>query len=223
LITHKISATHIIDVYETSALKVSMTILREDEFCYILNPVDENGVNQLSKKILVVGPKSFFIQPGEEISGGIQKAYILSEDEALLLRAEETHKDKDETQRMAGDRWIVKGPCRFILPVEVVLIEKLKSVALDKVEGIYVRDTRLGSVRSICGETYMLKAHEELWEMPLDETVEELLGFKGVKRDKTRLVTYKCPFNSAVQVYDYTKKKTRIVFGPKLIKLEHDE
>lgn len=60
----------------------------------------------------------------------------------------------------------------------------------------------------------MLKAHEELWEMQLDETVEELLGFKGIKRDKTKLVTFKCPFNSAVQVYDYTKKQTRIVFGP---------
>ena len=44
----------------------------------------------------------------------------------------------------------------------------------------------------------MLKAHEELWEMALDETVEELLGFKGVKRDKTRLVTFPCPFNAAV-------------------------
>mmetsp|Transcript_19484 Transcript_19484/g.18608 ORF Transcript_19484/g.18608 Transcript_19484/m.18608 type:complete len:417 (-) Transcript_19484:440-1690(-) len=200
-----------------------MTVLHEDEYCYILNPVDENGVNQLSKKVLLTGPKSFFIQPGEEITGGIQKAFILSEDEALLLRAEESHTDKEGTDRMAGDRWMVNGPCRFILPVEVVLLEKLKSVPLDKVEGIYVRDTRLGSVRSVCGETYMLKAHEEWWEMPLDETVEELLGFKGKKRDKTKLVTYKCPFNSAVQVYDYTKKQTRIVFGPKLIKLEHDE
>jgi major vault protein len=99
---------------------------------------------------------------------------------------------------MAGDRWMVYGPCRYILPVEVVLIEKRRSIPLDKNEGIYVRDTREGSVRSECGKTYMLKAHEELWEMPLDETVEELLGFKGIKRDKTRLVTYKCPFNSAV-------------------------
>jgi major vault protein len=82
--------------------------------------------------------------------------------------------------------------------VEVVLIEKRKSVPLDKVEGIYVRDTREGSVRLVCGETYMLKAHEELAEMQLDDIVEELLGFKGLRRDRTRLVTFKCPFNSAV-------------------------
>jgi len=53
----------------------------------------------------------------------------------------------------------------------------------------------------------MLKAHEELWSMPLDEMVEELVGFKGgLRRDKTRLVTFKCPYNSAVQVYDYKRK-----------------
>ena len=42
----------------------------------------------------------------------------------------------------------------------------------------------------------MLKAHEELWEMELDPVVEQLLAVKG-KRDKTRVVTYKCPFNNA--------------------------
>ena len=43
--------------------------------------------------------------------------------------------------------------------------------------------------------------------MPLDEMVEELVGFKGgLRRDKTRLVTFKCPYNSAVQVYDYKRK-----------------
>ena len=77
-----------------------MTILKEDEFCYILNPIDENtGLNQLGKKILIPGPKSFFVQPGEEIAGGIQKAFILGEDEALLLRAEETHTEEDGTVR----------------------------------------------------------------------------------------------------------------------------
>ena len=59
--------------------------------------------------------------------------------------------------------------------------------------------------------------------MPLDEIVEELLGFKGMKRDKTRQVTFKCPYNSAVQVYDYKRKKSRVIFGPNLVKLEPDE
>lgn len=94
---------------------------------------------------------------------------------------------------------MVYGPCRYIPPVEVVLIEKRRSIPLDTNEGIYVRDNREGSIRSVCGKTYMLKAHEELWQMPLDDMVEKLVGFDNTnKRDKTRLVTYRCPYNSAV-------------------------
>lgn len=69
----------------------------------------------------------------------------------------------------------------------------------------------------------MLQEHEELWSMPLDESVEELLGYKKVGRDKTRQIIFKCPFNSAVQVYDSKKKKSRVCFGPDLVKLEPDE
>ena len=140
-----------------------MTILSDDEFCYVKNPKDEKGQNQLGKKILVNGPRCFFVQPGEEIEGGTQKVYILGEDEALLLRAEETHTESDGTVRNAVDRWMVHGPCRYTPPVEVTLIEKRRSIPLDSNEGIYVRDNREGSIRSECGKTYMLKAHEELW------------------------------------------------------------
>ena len=66
-----------------------MTILKDDEYCYISDPVDKNGTNQLGKKILRQGPCSFFVKPGESIDGGIKKIYILTEDEALLLKATE--------------------------------------------------------------------------------------------------------------------------------------
>jgi major vault protein len=51
---------------------------------------------------------------------------------------------------------MVFGPCRYIPPVEVILIEKRKSIPLDTNEGIYVRDNREGSIRAECGKTYML-------------------------------------------------------------------
>ena len=71
----------------------------------------------------------------------------------------------------------------------------------------------------------MLKASEELFDMVLDPLVEELIGFKGPdkKRDKTRLVTYKCAYNNAVQVYDYKRKQSRVCLGPDLVRLEPDE
>jgi major vault protein len=118
---------------------------------------------------------------------------------------------------------MIYGPIRYIPPVEVELIEKRYSIAMDKNEGIYVRDIRNGSIRSVKGETYMLKAHEELWEMDVDTTIEALLGYEEGRRDKTKLATYQCPFNAAVQVYDYKNKNSRVVFGPDLVVLEPDE
>jgi len=65
------TSCHILDVHEQFIEKKQRTVLREDEFCYILNPIDEKGNNQLGKKVLKTGPQSFFVKPGEEISGGI--------------------------------------------------------------------------------------------------------------------------------------------------------
>ena len=36
-------------------------------------------------------------------------------------------------------------------------------------------------------------------------------------RDRTRVVTYRCPSNTAVQVYNYMQKTARVVFGPDLV------
>jgi major vault protein len=151
---------------------------------------------------LVTGPVSFFFQPGEALRGEIKKIYILAEDEALLLRAEEGHTEELEgkkIERNAGDKWMVHGPRRYIPAVEVTLIEKRNRIPLDKNDGIYVRDTKEGSVRSVQGESYMLKAHEETWEMELDPEVERLLGFSDQnKRDKKKQVSLNCAYNSAV-------------------------
>ena len=124
--------------------------------------------------------------------------YLLAEDEALLIRADEAHKDENGVDRAAVDRWMIFGPCRYVPTVEVQVVERRESIPLDTNEGIYVRDNREGSIRSLCGRTYMLQEHEELWSMTLDSTVEELLGFKNMKRDTTRQITFKCPYNSAV-------------------------
>ena len=42
-------------------------------------------------------------------------------------------------------------------------------------------------------------------------------------RDKSRVVTYRCPSNSAIQVYNYQQKSARVVFGPNLVILEPHE
>lgn len=70
---------------------------------------------------------------------------------------------------------MVIGPRNYIPPVESEVVEPRNRIALDKNEGIYVRDLRSGLVRSVIGQAYMLEAHEELWEMPLAKEVEKLI------------------------------------------------
>ena len=103
------------------------------------------------------------------------------------------------------------GPCDYIPPIEVEVMEQRKSYPLDKNEGIYVRNKRTGEVKMIKGTTYMLSEEEELWEKILSEEVEKLIS-EGVdsmeftkldkvipkKRDKTRVVTFKASKGSAV-------------------------
>ncbi|EDO28394.1 predicted protein, partial [Nematostella vectensis] len=117
-----------------------------------------------------------------------------------------------------------------------------KAMPLDENEGIYVRDIKTGKVRAVCGQTYMLTHDEELWMKELPPAVELLLaggkdpladrGYRNIappppksetRRDKTRVITYRVPHNAAVQIYDYTEKKARVIFGPELVMLGPDE
>jgi major vault protein len=59
------------------------------------------------------------------------------------------------------------GPTSYIPPIEVDILETREKIPLDLNEGIYVRDTKTGNVRTVIGKTYMLLAHEELWDYPM--------------------------------------------------------
>jgi len=207
--------------------EVKITSLSNRQYCVVLNPW-VNSKPSLGKKELRKGEVSFFLKPGETLEAGIQNVIILGEEEALLLKAKENFLDEKKQQRLAGDRWMFYGSADYVPPVEVEIVEKRKSIPLDENEGIYVRDIKSGKVRMITGESCMLKPNEELWKKELPKVVEELL-FKDrtdeeqKERDKTRVVTYRAPHNSAVQIYDYKEKKSRVVFGPELIMLGPDE
>ncbi|EGG14463.1 major vault protein [Cavenderia fasciculata] len=228
LVTSSDRETHIADVYETVVSEIAITTLSKRQYCVVLDPVGANGKPQLGQKELRKGEVSFFLRPGESLEGNrINPVYILNDQEALLLRAKETFTDGAETH-LAGDRWMIYGPTDFIPPVQVEVAEKRTSIPLDDNEGIYVRDIKTGKVASLSARTYMLRPNEELWEKELPKTVEEVFAKETNdpdfgSRDKTRVVTYRAPHNSAVQIYDYKEKKARVVFGPELVMLGPDE
>jgi len=195
LVNFNDAETHIPDVYEQVIGEVKITTLSNRQFAVLLNPW-KDGKPRLGQKELRKGEASFFLKPGEILENGTQNVIVLGEEEALLLKAKEAFIDEKKQTRNAGDRWMFYGPADYVPPVEVEIVEKRKSIPLDENEGIYVRDIKTGKVRSIKGESYMLKANEELWKKELPKVVEELL-FKDrtdedqKERDKTKVVTYR--------------------------------
>eukprot|EP00004_Rigifila_ramosa_P000772 TRINITY_DN107_c0_g2_i1.p1 TRINITY_DN107_c0_g2~~TRINITY_DN107_c0_g2_i1.p1 ORF type:complete len:860 (-),score=240.90 TRINITY_DN107_c0_g2_i1:70-2598(-) len=238
LVTHLDAETHIPDVYEEVVGEVPVTSLNSRQYCVILDPFDpETGKAHLGVRQLRKGETRFFLQPGERLENNrIENVHVLDAQEALLLRAREAFLD-GTTQRRPGDRWMITGPTDYIPPVTVDIIERRKAISLDDNEGIYVRDIKTGRVRSVIGQSYMLNPNEELWAKELPEIVEALLvntsvevhpdaaplKKKAAPRDKTRVVSYRAPHNSLVQIYDYKAKLARVVFGPDLVMLGPEE
>ncbi|OMJ90126.1 hypothetical protein SteCoe_7621 [Stentor coeruleus] len=246
ILTLKDTDTHIPDVYEQLVGTVNVLVLNNRQYCYILDPIDSNGKNQFGKKELRKGECTFFLRPFEKLEKGIQEIIVLADDEALLLKAVEFYKDPQEKAYQPGEKWMIYGPCDFIPPVQIQVLEWRKRIPLDENEGIYVRNTKTGEVFAKTGESYMLKPEEVLWELILPPIVEELIGRQvtgetfqvAVKegadikykstgkpyiRDKTRVIAFRVPHNSAVQVYDFKTKISRVVFGPDRIMLQPDE
>jgi len=224
LVTKDMGSVHICDVYEKIVQQVDITVLKNNEYCYLLNPL-ENGVNQMGRKILIKGPKAFFLKPGELLDGGIKQNYILSDDEGLLLKAVEPFVSETEGKKAAGDYWMVHGPRNYVPEVEVQVVERRKAIPLDTTEGIYVRNYNTGQIYAITGKTYMLKAEEELSKKDIPDIVTELLRTQGgvTNRAPHSVVSFRVPFNNVVQIYDCKQKKSRVVFGPDLVMLNPDE
>ena len=176
LVTHADTETHILSVYEQLVAVVDVITLNSRQYCVILDPVAD-GKPQLGRKKLVVGEKSFFLQPGEKLEHGTQDVYILGEDEGVILKCIEAFTDeKAGTARNPGDRWMIRGPTEYIPPTQVEVITRRKAMPLDENEGIYVRDIKTGRVRAVIGETYMLTQDEELWHKELPKQIEDLLS-----------------------------------------------
>jgi len=223
LVTSNDTEAYIPGVYEKVKDTVRATVLTKRQYCVVLNPINEKGERMIGKRELRRGPLTFFLQPQETLENGIQDIHVLTEGEALLLRAKQEFKDNDVTRR-PGDLWMVDGPTEYIPPIEVEVVKKRKAIPLDKNEGIYVRDTIKGTVSLITACTYMLKPHEELWKKELPPEVEKLLSGDGSKpRNKSRAVTFRAPHNTCVQLYDYKTNESRLVWGPALVMLEPDE
>jgi len=107
---------------------VNITTLSSRQYCIVLDPVDEETQKpRLGSKELRKGELSFFLLPGERLESGIQSIFVLDSEEALLLRAKESFED-----RQPGDRWMIYGPCDYVPPVAIEILERRRCIPLDE-------------------------------------------------------------------------------------------
>lgn len=242
LVTNEMTELHIIDAYETLVNEVKITVLTSRQYCVIQNPFINGKINY-GKRVLKRGETSFFIRPGEILENNkVNNILVLDENDALLLEAIEPYND-GKIDYVPGNKWVLRGPREFCLPLELIILKQIKAIPLDENEGIYIRNLSNGEVKMITGQTYLLEPNEELYEKELNPIVEQIVNgqksgtnyvaaeqdekgnmkygsnVKPSTREKFRVVTYRSPQNSVCQIFDYKSMKSRTVFGPELIKL----
>ena len=180
LVTLKDADQYIPDVYESVVGQVSITTLTNRQYCVVVDPYDaESGKQRFGHREVRIGERSFFLNPGERLEAGIQDVYVLGEDEALVLRANQAFEEEVEGESVArtpGDLWMIMGPCEYFPRVEVAVVDVRQAIPLDDNEGIYVRNIQSGEVRVVSGESYMIRENEELWAKELPAGVDELLA-----------------------------------------------
>lgn len=232
LLTSQETSIHIIDVNERLKSIINRTVLSKDDYCYIRNPYnDKLKKNEYGKVIVKTGEDSFFLKPDEVlVEGKILKKRVLSKDLALLVLCNQEFTDESQVVRRPGERWLVKGPCSYVPPVEVKILEDRERICLNDSEGIYIRDIHTGSIKMITGRSYLLEAHEELWDKDLSNEMMLLLQNEGIfhvdnqqksikPMKKSSVIAFTVPHNSVSQVFDYKEKQSKIIFGPELVKL----
>lgn len=136
LITNKMNETHILDVHEEFVQVQDLVVMNQRQYCVILNPV-KDGKNQWGTK--EIRNEVFFLQPGEIIDGGIKNTYILTDNQNLLVRANHDFKDNNGKDIKAGESFLVKGPCTYIPPIQVAILQERPNIQLSHNEGIYVQ------------------------------------------------------------------------------------
>jgi major vault protein len=128
LVTKEVSEAYIPDVNEEVTKQVKITIVDEQSYCVLVNPVGEDGKPQLGVRKLVRGELvdgkrqsiAFFLKPGEELeTNAVQQVCLLSPSQAIWVSAREQFRDDKGRLHKAGDQWLVYGPGEYCPPLEV--------------------------------------------------------------------------------------------------------
>ena len=125
-----------------------------NHYCVIENPVvrKPDGAIMLDalKQIKVrIGDSEirfmqepFPLYPGETLAGDVRPLTVLSPLEALRVRALRDFSevdDKKKIQRVAGDEWMLRGPCTYTPRIEVEVLSTIKATVVDSNSALKLR------------------------------------------------------------------------------------
>ena len=208
--------------------------VKDGQFAVVLNPFNpELGDIVEGEREVRIGPVIFPLHPGEQLDKGVQDEFVLTDSQALLLKA---RKDAPHPQLLgqllhAGDLFLLRGPCHFIPEKDIDVVERRKQISIDEHEGIFIQNDDTGAVRLVRGpESLFLDHNESLWEKLLTIEEEQALGFTVRDFDTdTRVLTAearvrKHPWealvidleqNEAICLFD--RNQVRVEFGPQTV------
>lgn len=139
LITMKERDTFIPNVHEEIVAHSPLISLGKMQYCVIENPIDpETRVPQYGKSEIRRGEKQFFLQPGEILrDGGLRNVVVIDECEALCLLARQNFEDEDGKQRVAGSKWMIRGPREYVPPLQVSMLSLNTPAVCIEAIGLY--------------------------------------------------------------------------------------
>ncbi len=216
-------------------------VLGERQWCIVENPFSEKlGDIQIGKTEQRFGSDIFHLHPGESVPDGVQNEIVLTDDEALIVRAlKDCPHPVDETEGAvlkAGEETTIVGPKRLIPHKDLKIVERRESISLSANQGVHIQDDDTGKVRNALGPDDFFRRHNEsLWDKPLTDDELQALGFTSQhidedtralaasprRRKSHEVVVVELEDNEAICLFD--KNGQRVEFGPRTVFLEPHE
>lgn len=208
--------------------------LADRQWVRVLNPFDKDAQDiRQGESEIRVGPLTFALHPFEKLDGNVQNEFVLTVDDALLLRAEKEAPNPlapGETIK-PGTKVLLKGPTRYIPHKDITVKEQRQSLSLSEDQGVYVQNDDTGKVRLVEGPVDFFVAHNEsLWDKTLTDEEEQALGYAEQETDDDSRVLAASPRerddshdaivieledNEAICIYESDRR--RVEFGPKKV------
>lgn len=195
--------------------------LEDNQYGLLKNPYNaETGACDMGRIIIVHGPKTFSLHPGEMLDS-IENAFLLNKNQYLIVESNDDFTDeRTGTERKAGELYTVQGPALFVPQKnETVVMDKStytytrEAINISDGEAVYIRNTDTSELKMVRGPlSYVLPVNEEEYEKPLTADEYDALGLSRAPRSSAYSIQLQK--NQCLCIVDYKESKERYVLGP---------